>query len=276
MLKFSTFLSEEVNVSDFPEGVFGDLSVEKKSSNSKTTILVARSNDRLTDRDEIVRNLKQAGVKAEVREKSGQSVDPIHIDDGFDTKVIILIKPKSGGIGETTLNASITELFPAIAWEKGFKVGTNIEKFYDFLLEQDPDKLKCVQKSDVAAAVDTIQKASESSKFSEKMLNAMGVYKYLVDENKSKPIKQVYWGYRAKPKGVPKNHPGDIFIEFNDGDMLGVSLKAGGKKTKEPKLNTYVNPIFTAFKDNGVKKLRKELHSKVYSKIEGMPPAKCI
>ena len=119
--------------------------------------------------------------------------------------------------------------------------------------------------------VDTIQKASESSKFSEKMLNAMGVYKYLVDENKSKPIKQVYWGYRAKPKGVPKNHPGDIFIEFNDGDMLGVSLKAGGKKTKEPKLNTYVNPIFTAFKDNGVKKLRKELHSKVYSKIEGMP-----
>ena len=122
------------------------------------------------------------------------------------------------------------------------------------------------------AAVDTIQKASESSKFSEKMLNAMGVYKYLVDENKSKPIKQVYWGYRAKPKGVPKNHPGDIFIEFNDGDMLGVSLKAGGKKTKEPKLNTYVNPIFTAFKDNGVKKLRKELHSKVYSKIEGMPP----
>ena len=158
MLKFSTFLSEEVNVSDFPEGVFGDLSVEKKSSNSKTTILVARSNDRLTDRDEIVRNLKQAGVKAEVREKSGQSVDPIHIDDGFDTKVIILIKPKSGGIGETTLNASITELFPAIAWEKGFKVGTNIEKFYDFLLEQDPDKLKCVQKSDVAARLTQFRK----------------------------------------------------------------------------------------------------------------------
>ena len=55
--------------------------------------------------------------------------------------------------------------------------------------------------------------------------------------------------------------------------MLGVSLKAGGKKTKEPKLNTYVNPIFSAFKDNGVKKLRKELHDKVYSKIEGMPDA---
>ena len=273
MLNFLRYLSEEVNTSDFPEGVFGDLSVEKKSANSKTTVFVARSDDRLTDRDEIVRNMKQAGIKAEVREKSGQSVDPIHIDDGFDTNIIILIKPKSGGIGETTLNASITELFPAIAWEKSFRVGTNIEKFYDFLLEQDPEKLKCVNKQDVKAANDTIQKASESSKFSEKMLNAMGVYKYLVDENKGKTIKQVYWGYRAKPKGVPKNHPGDIFVEFNDGEMLGVSLKAGGKKTKEPKLNTYVNPIFTAFKDSGVKKLRKELHDKVYSKIEGMPDA---
>ena len=273
MLNFLRYLSEEVNTSDFPEGVFGDLSVEKKSANSKTPVFVARSDDRLTDRDEIVRNMKQAGIKAEVREKSGQSVDPIHIDDGFDTNIIILIKPKSGGIGETTLNASITELFPAIAWEKSFRVGTNIEKFYDFLLEQDPEKLKCVNKQDVKAANDTIQKASESSKFSEKMLNAMGVYKYLVDENKGKTIKQVYWGYRAKPKGVPKNHPGDIFIEFNDGEMLGVSLKAGGKKTKEPKLNTYVNPIFTAFKDSGVKKLRKELHDKVYSKIEGMPDA---
>jgi hypothetical protein len=274
MFSFARFLSEEIEVSDFPADVFGDIPVEKKSSNSKTTVLVARSNDRLTDRDELVRNLKQAGIDAEVREKSGQSVDPIHIDKGFDTKVIILVKPKSGGIGETTLNASITELFPAIAWEKNFNVGTNIEKFYDFLLEQDPTKLKCVQKADAKAAIETIQKASESSKFSEKMLNAMGVYKYLQDENKSKPIKTVYWGYRAKPKGVPKNHPGDIFLEFQDGEMLGVSLKAGGKKTKEPKLNTYVNPIFDAFKDSGVKKLRKDLHDKVYSKIEGMPDAR--
>ena len=93
MLNFLRYLSEEVNTSDFPEGVFGDLSVEKKSANSKTTVFVARSDDRLTDRDEIVRNMKQAGIKAEVREKSGQSVDPIHIDDGFDTNIIILIKP---------------------------------------------------------------------------------------------------------------------------------------------------------------------------------------
>ena len=274
MFSFINFLSEEVSEKDFPSSIFGKLPVEKKSENSKTAIFVVRSNDRLDDRDEILRNLNQAGIKAEVRDKTGQSVDPIFIDSHFDVKVILLIKPKSGGMGETTLNASITELFPLIAWEKNFNPGTNVEKFYDFLLEQEPTKLKCVNSKDSKAAVDTIQKASESSKFSEKMLNAMGVYKYLVDENRSKPIKNVYWGYRAKPTGVPKSHPGDIFLEFSDGEMLGVSLKAGGKKTKEPKLNTYVNPIFTTFKkQRNVIALRRKLHTEVYSQIEGMPPS---
>src|SRR6056300_1011769 len=141
MFKFSQYLSEEVNVSDFPEGVFGDLPVEKKSENSKTTVFVARSNDRLTDRDEIARNLLQAGLNAQVREKSGQSVDPVHIDSGFDSKIIILVKPLSGGIGETTLNSSITELFPAIAWETRYNPTENVDDFYDHLLKQDPKKL---------------------------------------------------------------------------------------------------------------------------------------
>ena len=275
MLKFKEFLSEEVNLSDFPEGVFGDLPVEKKSENSKTTVFVARSNDRLTDRDEIARNLLQAGLNAQVREKSGQSVDPVHIDSGFDSKIIILVKPLSGGIGETTLNSSITELFPAIAWETRYNPTGNIDDFYDHLLKQDPKKLKSVNPKDLKAAIDTIQKASESSKFNEKMLNAVGVLKYIKDEESSKSIKMVHWGYRAKPKGVPKNHPGDIFLEFNDGTILGVSLKAGGKKTKEPKLNTYVNPIFNSFgQSKKVKSLRENLWDRVYSEIEGIPSKK--
>lgn len=275
MLRFQNFLAEEVNVSDFPNSVWAGLPVEKKSENSKTTVLVVRSDDRLTDRDEIARNLKQAGIKAEVREKSGQSVDPIFVDDTqFDTKVIILVKPKSGGIGETTLNASITELFPAIAWEKNYTMTTSVTDFYDWLLTVDVDSLDCVGSKDKTAARDTIQKASESSKFTEKMLNAMGVYKYIQEENKSKKVSEVFWGYRQKPTGVPKNHPGDIFLKFSDGQMLGVSLKAGGKKTKEPKLNTYVNPIFTSFgQARQVNLLRRELHTKVYSKIKGMPPS---
>jgi hypothetical protein len=275
MLKFKEFLSEEVNLSDFPEGVFGDLPVEKKNENSKTTVFVARSNDRLTDRDEIARNLRQAGLNSQVREKSGQSVDPVFIDSGFDTKIIILVKPLSGGIGETTLNSSITELFPAIAWETRYNPTENVDDFYDHLLKQDPKKLKSVNPKDLKAAIDTIQKASESSKFNEKMLNAVGVLKYIKNEESSKSIKMVHWGYRAKPKGVPKNHPGDIFLEFNDGTILGVSLKAGGKKTKEPKLNTYVNPIFNSFgQSRMIKSLRENLWDRVYSEIEGIPSKK--
>lgn len=275
MLRFRNFLAEEVNISDFPKSVWGGLPVEKKSENSKTTVLVVRSDDRLTDRDEIARNLKQAGIKSEVKEKAGQSVDPIFVDDPqFDTKVVILVKPKSGGIGETTLNASITELFPAIAWEKNYKMTTSVTDFYDWLLTVDVSTLKCVGAKDKTAATDTIQKASESSKFTEKMLNAMGVYKYIQEENKSKAVSEVFWGYRQKPRGVPKNHPGDIFLKFSDGEMLGVSLKAGGKKTKEPKLNTYVNPIFKAFgQARQVNVLRRQLHTQVFSKIKGMPPS---
>ena len=272
MLNFKEFLLEEVNLSDFPEGVFGDLPVEKKNENSKTTVFVARSNDRLTDRDEIARNLRQAGLNSQVREKSGQSVDPVFIDSGFDTKIIILVKPLSGGIGETTLNSSITELFPAIAWETRYNPTGSVDEFYDHLLKQDPKNLKSVNPKDRKAAIDTIQKASESSKFNEKMMNAMGVLKYIKDEESSKSIRMVHWGYRAKPRGVPKNHPGDIFLEFVDGTILGVSLKAGGKKTKEPKLNTYVNPIFDSFgQSRMVKSLRENLWDRVYSEIEGIP-----
>ena len=79
---------------------------------------------------------------------------------------------------------------------------------------------------------------------------AIGIHKYLKDENKEQKIKQVYWGYRAKPFGIDDKHPGDIYLEFvgKKPNVLGVSLKAGTTKSAEPKLNTYVNPVFQFFK----------------------------
>ena len=68
-----------------------------------------------------------------------------------------------------------------------------------------------------------------------------------------------------------------MFIEYRDGKMLGVSLKAGGKKTSEPQLNTYHRSIFVnrkgpSFNDkSGHDALRKLIYSQVYSKIKGMP-----
>jgi len=262
-------LTEELTI---PKDVFGGLPYERneRQSSSKRDIIIVRSKNRESDRDEILKNLKQAGISSQLG--SGQSsVDPIDgIHDGKNFR--IFMKPMAGGMQETTLNASITELFPCIAFELKYRP-TDSRSFHEFLIGVNVKKLNCVGSKDVAAAQETINKADSSSKFEEKMNNAIGVYKFLMDSSKDKPIKSVFWGYRQKPPGVPTNHPGDMFIIYNDGAKLGVSLKAGGKKTSEPQLNTYVTPVFNAFgEEKKLETLMKTTYAQVYSKIKDMPP----
>ena len=172
---------EEVTI---PKDVFGGLSYERseRQSSSKRDVIIVRSKDRESDRDEMLRNLKQTGISAELG--SGQSsVDPIdgnHKGRNFR----IFLKPVSGGMQETTLNASITELFPCIAWEKGWSDPKSVEEFYDKIVTVDVDRLKCVGAQDREAAKETIAKAPDSSKFKTKMENAMGILKYLRIQNK--------------------------------------------------------------------------------------------
>ena len=260
-------LHEETLPTDFFDGFTHEINT--KASSSVRTVYTVRSPDRETDRDEILRRMRQAGIDANLG-SSSSSVDPI--DGEIDGKRFrINVKPMSGGMQETTLNSSITELFPCIAFENGYSP-RNAEDFHKYLLDIDVSKLKCVNTKDTDAAQETINKADTSSKFTDKMNNAIGILKYLKDANKEKSISEVYWGYRAKPTGVPSNHPGDMFIKYSDGKFLGVSLKAGGKKTSEPQLNTYVRPVFSAFGETRMMEtLRSTAYSQVYSKIKGMP-----
>ena len=279
MKSFNHYLVEDF---EFTGDVFSGFEYIQKSASEKARIeFRVTSDDRETDRDEILRRLKNAGVSAEKRETSASSVDPIY-GEHEGRKFVILVKPKKGGMGESTLNSSITELFPCIMFERQIKpTGTSegdIDKLMERLLSVDTRKLKCVGDKDQAAAKTTLQRADTSSKYFEKMKAAISIYNYLIDENKDKPIRKVYWGYRAKPKGVPQNHPGDMFIEYEDGKMIGVSLKSGGKKTKEPQLNTYHYTVFVndrggpAFNDaKGKEALRKKTYDKVYSKIPDFP-----
>jgi len=256
---------------ELPKDIMRGLSYEKseKQSTSKRDVYIVRSSDRETDRDEILRNLNQAGIKASLG-SSSSSVDPI---DGIyqNRNFRIFVKPLSGGMGETTLNSSITELFPLITFEKKYNP-KDIISFHQFLLGVDVSKLKCVGPKDIKAAEETINKADTSTKFKKKMANAIGVLKYIQQEDKNKKIKSLFWGYRAKPAGVPSKHPGDMFITYNDNKILGVSLKAGGKKTSEPQLNTYIGKVFDEFKDRNYGKLISLAYKSVYSKIPGMPP----
>jgi hypothetical protein len=271
--KVQSLLTEDI---DLPKDVLGgfEFSQTDKSPRSRVEIKVV-SDDRDSDRDEILRRLKNAGVVANTT-STNSSVDPI--DGNFEGRNFrILVKPKSGGMGESTLNASITELFPCIAFEKKLNPKNTID-FMEKIMSVDLSSCRCIQGNDMKAAEITVNSAESSSKYKEKMENALGILDFINDQHNDKPVKNVYWGYRAKPKGVPENHPGDMFIEYKDNKMLGVSLKAGGKKTKEPQLNTYHNTIFVNargpdFNDKGGKEtLRKSVYVQVYSKIKGMPP----
>ena len=68
--KVQSFLFEEI---DLPKEVFGNLPYERneRQSSTKRDVIIVRSKDRETDRDEILRNLKQVGISAQLG--SGQS-----------------------------------------------------------------------------------------------------------------------------------------------------------------------------------------------------------
>lgn len=240
------------------------------SSTTKTTTIIVRApaNDRNKVKIALEGKFKRANYIIS-SSRSGGSVGSTDIV--FDTHTVkVLYKPVSGGMSETTLNSTITELAPSIAFMNGRKSFKNVNDFYKFLTTAKPGGVY-LNNNDAKAGQQFIESMPTSSKFKEKMENAMGILKFLWEKNAEMPISQLYWGYRAKPTGIPSTHKGDIFIKFSNGKMIGVSLKAGGEKTAEPQLNTYVNKMFD---DYGRERQKQTLIREVYNKIHstlGLP-----
>tara|TARA_R100001079_G_scaffold83448_1_gene46657 strand:+ start:285 stop:1382 length:1098 start_codon:yes stop_codon:yes gene_type:complete len=190
----------------------------------------------------------------------------------------------SGG-EQTTINSTITELFPALAFNTGMKFNnaTDLEEYIDNLDLNSPRARKSfVNNTNIKAAYSYINKMDQirPSMKKTKLENAVGILNYLYKYNKSRPIKQVVWGYREKPRGVPYSHAGDIFlIHRNDKiapKIVGISLKAGTAKSKEPKLNSYVGTTLrkSAWKrayPRAIDNLKDKLWKEVYSQIPGLP-----
>ena len=271
LLNLNEARSEDVTL---PSEIFDGFNSEKsRKSTTRRTMIVVKSDDRDSDREEIGRRLKQQDISFDIKDSPSLSgFDPIFLRYE-DKDFVIVFKPVRGGMSETTLNSSITELFPCIAWETNYKPKKE-QDFYDFIIDyKKVDSLKCIHPSDLESAKEFIDKAPSSSKFKEKMQNAIAITKYFKELEKDKKIKTIRWGYRknSKPPGVDGNHPGDVYAMFADNTVLGISLKAGGKKTSEPKLNTYVGKMFemmNAKKD--FESLGKDVYNKVYKKIEGL------
>lgn len=242
-----------------------------KTATTRRTTLVVRApkNDRERVKRDIEDKLSKAKIVYELSQTGG-SVGSTLVK--FDNHTLqITYKPTSGGMAETTLNSTITELVPSLAFmaDKTFR---SVEELYDFVSETTGNEYGVyVNSRDAAAGKQFIDVMPTSSKYQEKMENALAILNYLKDLHKETPITQVYWGYRAKPTGIPASHKGDLFVKFRNGNMLGVSLKAGGEKTAEPQLNTYVNKFFDDYGYTREKTTLKDLvHSKIHSTL-GLP-----
>jgi hypothetical protein len=217
-----------------------------KKAGEKLVSYEIRTADRIKTRDDVEKSLKNNRVGTVTRKLMNVSGMEVTECKSGATVYRFIYKPLKGGMSQTTLNASITELFPCIAFETGIKSNTikNVRDFYNKILANNSPSLNCyLNAKDAKAGKEFIDKA-ETGKFEEKVKNAINILKWIESVHKLHPIQNVYWGYRAKPQGVMNNHPGDIFLQFKNKKYLGVSLKAGGEKTDEPKLNTYVKPIF--------------------------------
>jgi vacuolar-type H+-ATPase subunit E/Vma4 len=273
MLSFKHYLFEDLgavkSLSASEKAAFdraiSPFTYEVKNSTSKTTTVVVRAPDeeRKQVKSDIENKLTRARLKFQPL-KTGGSTGSTSVSFS-NHSVLITYKPSSGGMSETTLNSTITELVPALAFMSGKTSASTPKELYNFVkkVKGNPGGVY-LDKKDMEAGQKFIENMQSSSKFEEKMLNAIGVLKYLKDLNSKNPISNIYWGYRKKPEGVSGKHKGDLFIKFSNGEMLGVSLKAGGAKTKEPQLNTYVNKFFD---DMGFESDKNQLVNKVYNAI---------
>lgn len=189
----------------------------------------------------------------------------------------------SGG-QQTTVNSTITELFPALCFNNGYnpKTPEDLENFINGLnLESINSKKTFVTASNMKAGKEfvVLKDRIRPDMRKEKIQNAFAITKFIFETHGIKKIDKVVWGYREKPRGVPSNHAGDVFIFFKEKTypaIAGISLKAGSEKSAEPKLNSYVRttltkPMWLKSAPRAVPELKKELWQKVYSKIPSLP-----
>ena len=245
--------------------------VKIKSANAKTVIYIVTSDKRFETQTLLNQQLSNAGFNV-------SKVFVSSISNSQESTEFVLpsgarrrigFKPSKGAMQDTTFMASITELFPAIAFLNNINPSSSVEDFYNAILQANsssagaPGPYVPGSANDVAKGKEIIDKAEPGPDFKvrEKITNAQNVTKWLNNHNQKHPIAEVYWGYRAKPTGVDPSNPGDIFLRYQNGGMLGVSLKAGTSASKEPILNTYVKPLFDYYgKPNDYLKLKQSLY----------------
>ena len=258
------------------------ISVDDKKTKGKN-IYIQCEEDRLETQDELEALFdKIPGVKSQrIVGTTKSSMDYTQIKRGSTEVDIVYKGGTKGGMNVTTLNASITELFPAVAFELRLPKTVTKLDFYQQIYSKGV-KLKTggVYKNNTAlkAGKEVIVTGKEKSDmFDEKLGNAFDLFKYILANYDRKKIEKIVWGYRnnTKPDGVQANHKGDIFLVYNDGKMIGLSIKATTGGASPPQFNSYVRAIYNSGSFNKLpefEKLKKESYDTYYKSILGIPP----
>ena len=245
--------------------------VKIKSANAKTVTYIVTSDKRFDTQTLLNQQLSNAGFNVSKvfvgSISNSQESTEFLLPSGARRR--IGFKPSKSAMQDTTFMASITELFPAIAFLNGISPTLSVKQFYNAILAANPSSSGAPgpyvkgSAADVTKGKEIIDKSEPGPDFKikEKITNAKNITRWLNTHNQKHPIAEVYWGYRTKPQGVDAANPGDIFLVYKNGGMLGVSLKAGGAATKEPILNTYVKPLFDYYGKSGdYQKLKVSLY----------------
>lgn len=179
------------------------------------------------------------------------------------------------------VSSSITEFVPALCFNHRFlpKSVSDLENFFENIdLDSNESKQTFLSDSnrETAKKYQILKNTIDLSLKEEKFRNCLAIIDYLFDENKKTSIDRVIWGYKEKPLGVTRKHPGDIYLKYSNGDILGVSVKTGIESTFEPKLNSYVKS--TLLKSCWVEsipdslyQMKRDIWKNVYSNIQNIP-----
>ena len=183
--------------------------VKIKSGNAKTVIYIVTSDRRFETQTLLNQQLSNAGFNVNKvfvgSISNSQESTEFLLPSGARRR--IGFKP-SRGFQDTTFMASITELFPAIAFINRISPTLSTEQFYNAILAANPSSAGAPgpyvtgSAADVTKGREIIDKAEPGPdlKITEKITNAKRITEWLNNHNQKHPIAEVYWGYRTKPR----------------------------------------------------------------------------
>lgn len=168
-----------------------------------------------------------------------------------------------------------TEIPPAIWWN--YKIdpfSMSDEENFEYI-QNNIEKFSNVFKSDKNRVINHYRKGLSDSYIKQYMGSSRGFYKFLKQQDKLKPIKEIKWTGTGKTGKAKKRSRADIIIIYNDNTKLGISLKAdksipSDERIPNPILNSGVLTFLKKVSKDWKKEkslIRDDLYSKVFSNI---------